>query len=102
MYIEIGLSSLTLLEVYGYLPNKAANYFFLVAFGLSCLAHFFQGGKSRSWTFMIAFGVGAFGEAVGMLYSIYLAMIAMITINKGQVMLVESYFERIHSAEHSE
>ncbi|CAG8975696.1 hypothetical protein HYALB_00007900 [Hymenoscyphus albidus] len=52
-------------SVYGYLPNKAANYFFLVAFGLSCLAHFFQGARSRSWTFMLAFGVGAFGEAVG-------------------------------------
>ncbi|KAG9228552.1 RTA1 like protein-domain-containing protein [Amylocarpus encephaloides] len=52
-------------SVYGYLPNKAANYFFLVCFAISCLAHFFQGAKSRSWTFMIAFGIGAFGETVG-------------------------------------
>ncbi|KAH6679635.1 RTA1 like protein-domain-containing protein [Halenospora varia] len=52
-------------SVYGYLPNKGANIFFLVLFALSFAAHTFQGVRSKSWTFLIAFAVGAFGEAVG-------------------------------------
>ncbi|KAF4624970.1 hypothetical protein G7Y89_g13197 [Cudoniella acicularis] len=52
-------------SVYGYYPNKAANIFFLILFAISFAAHLFQGVKARSWTFLIAFGVGAFGEAVG-------------------------------------
>jgi hypothetical protein len=37
----------------------------MIAFALSSLVHIYLGVRSRSWTFMIAFGVGAFSEAVG-------------------------------------
>jgi hypothetical protein len=53
-------------SVYGYLPNKPINIIFVALFTLSFLAHLFQGLKTRSWTFVIAFGIGTFAEAAGM------------------------------------
>jgi hypothetical protein len=53
-------------SVYGYLPNKPLNIIFVALFVLSLVAHLSQGIKSRSWTFVIAFGIGTFAEAAGM------------------------------------
>ncbi|CZS96236.1 hypothetical protein WAI453_009831 [Rhynchosporium graminicola] len=52
-------------SVYGYLPNKPVTIILIVLFGMSMLMHIFQGVKSRSWTFVVALGIGCFGESVG-------------------------------------
>jgi len=39
---------------------------FLTIFIISLLVHIFQGIKWKSWTFLIALGVGTLMEAVGM------------------------------------
>ncbi|KAL2069855.1 hypothetical protein VTL71DRAFT_14534 [Oculimacula yallundae] len=51
-------------SVYGYLPNRPVTIVLVVLFGISMIAHIFQGVKSRSWTFVVALGIGCFGEAV--------------------------------------
>lgn len=54
-------------SLYGYLPSKAVNMIFVAIFATSCLAHLTQGIINKSWTFMIAFGIGTATEALGML-----------------------------------
>ncbi|KAK0120004.1 hypothetical protein ONS95_011422 [Cadophora gregata] len=52
-------------SVYGYYPNKPVTLILVVLFGLSMIAHIVQGLRSRSWTFLVALGIGCFGESVG-------------------------------------
>jgi hypothetical protein len=53
-------------STYGYYPSKPSNIAFLAIFVISLLVHIFQGIKWKSWTFLIALGVGTLMEAVGM------------------------------------
>lgn len=50
---------------YGYYPNLAGNSFYVAFFGLCLLVQLFIGIKQRTWTYMLALGVGTFGEMVG-------------------------------------
>ena len=52
--------------IYGYLPSLGANIFFCAFFGLCMIIQVVQGITFRSWSFMIAMGVGCLGEAIGM------------------------------------
>lgn len=52
-------------SVYGYKPSMAANVIFCAIFAASMIAHIIQGIRWKSWSFMIAMGIGTFGEAVG-------------------------------------
>lgn len=58
-------------SVYGYLPNLPVSAIFVAIFVLSLTAHLFQRLKSKSWTFVLAFGIGTFAEAAGMLFCIW-------------------------------
>ena len=53
------------LTLYGYYPNLSVNAFFVALFGLLFVLQIAFGGLRRTWTFMIAAGIGLFGEAVG-------------------------------------
>lgn len=52
-------------SVYGYLPSKPATLAFIALFALSFIAHLIQGIRSKSWTFLVALGVGTSSETVG-------------------------------------
>ncbi|KAG7004449.1 efflux pump himE [Physcia stellaris] len=52
-------------SVYGYYPNLGANAFFAAIFGICCIANIFLGIKYKTWTYMIAVGVGCFAETLG-------------------------------------
>lgn len=52
-------------SVYGYYPSKPVNIILVAIFAISMFAHFYQGIRSKSWTFLVALGIGTFGEAVG-------------------------------------
>ncbi|KAI9054228.1 hypothetical protein LZ554_001396 [Drepanopeziza brunnea f. sp. 'monogermtubi'] len=52
-------------SVYGYYPNKPVTLVLIVLFGLCMIAHIIQALRSRSWTFLVALGIGCFGEATG-------------------------------------
>lgn len=51
--------------LYGYLPNLGVNAFFAALFGILLIAQLIIGTYTRTWTYMIAVGVGVFGELVG-------------------------------------
>jgi hypothetical protein len=51
--------------VYGYYPNLPANAFFAAVFGILLVAQLIIGSWTRTWTFMLAVGLGVFGEMVG-------------------------------------
>ena len=50
---------------YGYYPDLAGNAFFAAWFGLLLIAQLVLGFKNRTWTYMIALGLGTFGELMG-------------------------------------
>ena len=52
-------------SIYGYYPNKGANLFFAVLFGILGLIQVAQGIKYKSWTYMTALGLGCLCETVG-------------------------------------
>lgn len=52
--------------IYGYYPSVPANVFFCAFFGLCLIIQIVQGITFRSWSFMVALGVGCLGEAIGM------------------------------------
>jgi hypothetical protein len=52
-------------SVYGYLPSKPATLAFIALFAISFIAHFIQGIRAKSWTFLVALGVGTLSETVG-------------------------------------
>jgi len=51
--------------LYGYYPNLGANAFFAALFGLLLIAQLVIGTLTRTWTFMLAVGIGIFGEMAG-------------------------------------
>ncbi|CZR61397.1 related to phospholipid-translocating ATPase [Phialocephala subalpina] len=51
--------------LYGYYPNLGANAFFAAFFGLLLIAQLVIGTWTRTWTFMLAVGLGIFGEMAG-------------------------------------
>lgn len=53
-------------SLYGYLPNRAGTFIFIVLFAISFFAHIYQGIRSKSWTFMVGLGIGTLLEVVGM------------------------------------
>ncbi|KUJ12280.1 RTA1-domain-containing protein [Mollisia scopiformis] len=52
-------------SVYGYYPSKPVNLILVIVFGLSLIAHLYQGARSRAWTFMVALVVGTMTEVIG-------------------------------------
>lgn len=50
--------------LYGYLPNLGVNAFFAGLFGVLLVAQLIIGTYTRTWTFMLAVGLGIFGEMV--------------------------------------
>jgi hypothetical protein len=53
-------------STYGYYPSRPSNITFLTIFVISLLIHIFQGIRWKSWTFLVALGIGTLMEAVGM------------------------------------
>lgn len=51
--------------LYGYYPNLGGNAFFAALFGVLLISQLIIGTVTRTWTFMIAVGIGCFGEMVG-------------------------------------
>ncbi|MCJ1307055.1 hypothetical protein MMC25_000701 [Agyrium rufum] len=51
--------------VYGYYPNLGANAFFCAFFAVLCIVQIFLGIKYKTWTFMVALGLGCLAEAIG-------------------------------------
>jgi RTA1 like protein len=51
--------------LYGYYPNFGANVFFAALFGLLLIAQLIIGTYTKTWTFMLAVGIGIFGEMTG-------------------------------------
>jgi hypothetical protein len=51
--------------LYGYYPNLNANVFFAALFGLLLLAQIIIGITTRTWSFLLAVGLGVFGEMCG-------------------------------------
>lgn len=54
-------------SVYGYYSSKVATLIFVALIVISLICHLYQGIRWRSWTFLIALGIGTFDEAVGMI-----------------------------------
>ncbi|KAI9802040.1 MAG: hypothetical protein M1825_003096 [Sarcosagium campestre] len=52
-------------SIYGYIPGLGANIFFLVFFAICMIVQLVQGIRYKTWTFLIALGVGCLGEAIG-------------------------------------
>ncbi|KAK4695116.1 hypothetical protein P7C71_g2571, partial [Lecanoromycetidae sp. Uapishka_2] len=50
---------------YGYYPSLGANAFFCAIFAICCIANVVQGIKFKTWTYMIALGLGSLTEAIG-------------------------------------
>ncbi|KAF2262754.1 RTA1-domain-containing protein [Lojkania enalia] len=51
--------------VYGYYPSLGWNAFFAAVFGLCCLLQVGLGIRYKTWSFMIAVGLGCAGELIG-------------------------------------
>ncbi|RDW79363.1 hypothetical protein BP6252_04001 [Coleophoma cylindrospora] len=51
--------------LYGYAPNLGGNAFFAALFAVLLIAQIVIGSLTRTWTFMLAVGLGLFGEMVG-------------------------------------
>lgn len=51
--------------LYGYYPNLGVNAFFAALFGILLVAQLLIGTYTRTWTYMLAAGLGIFGEMVG-------------------------------------
>jgi hypothetical protein len=51
--------------LYGYLPNLSVNAFFAALFGLLLLLQLLIGTYTRTWTYLLAVGLGVFGEMTG-------------------------------------
>jgi hypothetical protein len=50
---------------YGYQPSLSGNSFYIAFFSLCLIAQLIIGTRTRTWTYMIALGIGTFGELVG-------------------------------------
>jgi uncharacterized membrane protein len=51
--------------IYGYTPNLVANTFFAGFFGLALVAQLYFGIRHKTWTYMIAVGLGCLAECLG-------------------------------------
>jgi len=51
--------------IYGYTPDLAVNCFFAGFFGAVCLVNLFVGIKYKTWSYMVAVGLGCLGECLG-------------------------------------
>ncbi|KAF2269699.1 sphingoid long-chain base transporter RSB1 [Lojkania enalia] len=51
--------------LYGYYPSIGANGFFAGFFAVCMIIHLIQGIRYKTWTYMIALGLGCLGEAIG-------------------------------------
>jgi len=51
--------------VYGYYPSLPANAFFCALFAICCLVQVVQGIRYKTWTFLLALGLGCVAESVG-------------------------------------
>jgi hypothetical protein len=51
--------------IYGYTPNLPANAFFAGFFGLAMIVHIIFGIRYKTWTYMIAIGLGCLAECGG-------------------------------------
>lgn len=51
--------------LYGYAPNLGANAFFAALFAILLIAQIIIGSWTRTWTYMLAVGLGVFGEMTG-------------------------------------
>ncbi len=51
--------------IYGYTPDLAANAFFAAFFGIALIAQLYFGIRYKTWTYMIAVGLGCLAECVG-------------------------------------
>jgi hypothetical protein len=51
--------------LYGYYPNLGANAFFAALFGVLLILQLILGIWKKTWTFMLAVGLGVFGEMAG-------------------------------------
>jgi hypothetical protein len=51
--------------IYGYTPNLIANAFFAGFFGLALLIQLYFGIRYKTWTYMIAVGLGCLAECIG-------------------------------------
>lgn len=51
----------------GYAPNMAASIIFLALFSISLVGHLALGWKYKTWTFLIAMGLGSSSELIGYL-----------------------------------
>lgn len=56
------------LSLYGYLPSRPANLAFLAIFGILFLGHVVLGVMRRSWSFLVALGMGTMMEVIGTAY----------------------------------
>jgi hypothetical protein len=53
------------LSVYGYRPSLGGTIFLIIIFSILTIGHVAIGWKYRTWTFMIAMGLGCMWEAIG-------------------------------------
>ena len=56
--------------IYGYYPSLGANAFFLAIFAICFIWQIIAGITWRTWTYMIAMGLGCAGEAIGTIYAV--------------------------------
>jgi hypothetical protein len=59
--------------LYGYTPSLAANAFFAGFFGLALLLQIYLGIRYKTWTYMIAIGLGCLAETIGYIGRIMLS-----------------------------
>ncbi|KAF1941692.1 RTA1-domain-containing protein [Clathrospora elynae] len=63
--IEVGPECPVEGTIYGYYPSIGANAFFAAFFGLCLIIQIGLGIRYKTWTFMIALGLGCLGETIG-------------------------------------
>lgn len=51
--------------LYGYAPSIPANAFFASFFGLALVCQLYLGVRHKTWTYLIAVGLGCLAECVG-------------------------------------
>jgi hypothetical protein len=51
--------------IYGYEPSLIFNAVFAGLFGLALLIHLYYGIRYKTWTYMVALGLGCFAESAG-------------------------------------
>jgi hypothetical protein len=52
-------------SIYGYYPSLGANAFFAAFFGIALITNLTLGLRYKTWTFMIALGLGSLTECIG-------------------------------------